>query len=226
METFAPLKEHTHTIILLHGRDSTAKDFASEFFESQTSGLQTLPELFPTVKWVFPTAGLFRSKRFDCELSQWFDMYTTENPHEREDEQDLSPSISRIQELVAQEAAIIGHENVILGGISQGCAVAIHAFLKGQKKIRGFIGLCSWLPRRQEIKLLDSTNQAITTPVLLCHAHDDDVINITFGKELQDILSGIGMGVRWCEYTDGGHWVNEPQGVDDMVAFLKEIGLP
>ncbi|CAK3740257.1 alpha beta-hydrolase [Lecanosticta acicola] len=227
METLSPAAEHTHTIIFLHGRDSVAKEFADEFFESEDSGPKTLPDRFPSVKWVFPTAELLQSTRFDCETSQWFDMYSTEDPHENEDAQELASSISRIQDLVAREAAIIGHENVFLGGISQGCAVAIHALLGGQERLGGFIGLCSWLPKREAVKGVDGTaNQAIKTPILLCHARDDDVINISFGEELRDTLASIGMKPRWCEYADGGHWVNEPQGVDDIVAFLKDAGVP
>ncbi|KAK0661592.1 hypothetical protein QBC41DRAFT_235826 [Cercophora samala] len=29
------------------------------------------------------------------------------------------------------------------------------------------------------------------------------------------------LDVEWHEYDDGGHWINEPQGVDDFVAFLR-----
>lgn len=222
-----PSGVHTHTIIFLHGRDSLAKEFAPELFESQATDLKTLPKIFQAAKWVFPTAEIIKSKRFDCEMSQWFDMHTTEDPHEQEDDQDLTPAISRIQEIIAKEAATIGHQNVILGGISQGCAVAIHALLSGQRQVGGFIGLCSWLPKKEAIKRLDrSANQAIKTPVLLCHAQDDDVINISFGREMRDDLAGVGMEVRWREYEDGGHWVNEPKGVDDIVAFLRDMGTP
>lgn len=28
--------------------------------------------------------------------------------------------------------------------------------------------------------------------------------------------------VEWKTYEDGGHWIHEPQGVDDIVAFLTE----
>jgi predicted esterase len=223
METYSPSADHTHTIIFLHGRDSIATEFAAEFFESQASGLETLLELFPTVKWMFPTADFLKSTRFDCEMSQWFDMHSTEDPHEQEDGQDLSPSIQRIQTIIGQEAAIVGHDRVIIGGISQGCAVAIHALLSGNERLGGFIGLCSWLPKIEEIKTMDTGPAADSTPTLLCHAQDDEVINISFGRELRDTLASIGMKPKWCEYVEGGHWVNEPQGVDDMAAFLESV---
>jgi lysophospholipase-2 len=76
---------HTHTFIVLHGRDSTAQEFASEFFESEispsasdpTGSDRTLQALFPTVRWVFPQAGSLPAERFEgVEMSQWFDMWS------------------------------------------------------------------------------------------------------------------------------------------------------
>jgi len=31
------------------------------------------------------------------------------------------------------------------------------------------------------------------------------------------------MVVTWKAYADGGHWIHEPQGVDDMADFFKEL---
>lgn len=30
------------------------------------------------------------------------------------------------------------------------------------------------------------------------------------------------MTVTWKGYEDGGHWVNEPEGLDDLNDFIKE----
>jgi hypothetical protein len=27
--------------------------------------------------------------------------------------------------------------------------------------------------------------------------------------------------VEWHDYEDGGHWINEPKGVDDFAGFLQ-----
>jgi lysophospholipase II len=58
-----PQQKHSHTVILLHGRDSNASEFAGEFLESQASDGRILPEVFPTIKWVFPTSKLRNSAR-------------------------------------------------------------------------------------------------------------------------------------------------------------------
>jgi predicted esterase len=120
-ETFhvvASREKHSHTIIFLHGRESTASEFASEFFESQASDDRTLPEIFPTVKWVFPNSGLRKSIRFDTEESQWFDMWDIKNPLERKETQieGLRESISFILSVVREEASIVHPERIILGG--------------------------------------------------------------------------------------------------------------
>ncbi|TKA70136.1 hypothetical protein B0A55_08228 [Friedmanniomyces simplex] len=181
-----PTTTHTHTIVLLHGRDSTTAEFAPEFFESQATDGRTLPETFPGIKWAFPTASLIRSARFGTEMSQWFDMHSTEDPHEESQHDDdqkhqLSEAAASITKIVNEEAQIIGSDHSSFDGAYQG----------------------------------------VRTPILLSHAQDDEVINIKYGRELRDELTRMGYQVEWREYEDGGHWVNEPRGVDDIVAFVR-----
>lgn len=257
LHVVAPSKRHTHTVILLHGRDSTASEFASEFFESQASDNLTLPETFPSFKWVFPSSKLRNSARFETTLSQWFDMWSVENPSERHEEQGegLKESILEIIEIVRSEASLVdGVERVILGGISQGCATAIHALICGGIRIGGFIGISGWLPFQEPIEnicgqdvnpigriqairalffdpsasnvptALDLSNGSnpFLTPVFLSHSKDDDIVPIKNGERLHQGLRTLSMAVTWKDYEDGGHWVNEPQGVDDLVDFIRE----
>ena len=257
----APRRDHTHTIILLHGRDSIASEFASEFFESQASDDRTLPEIFPTTRWVFPTSKIRNSARFEAPMSQWFDIWSVENHLEKNEIQidGLRESVREILDLIRTEAALISPDRIILGGISQGCATAIHALLCGGIRLGGFIGLSSWLPFEPEItttmadnmawcivgnrlhysrKMLNTpTDQAemtsvllelsstfvLETPVFLSHSRDDDVVPIANGKKLSTTLEKLGMVVLWKQYEDGGHWVNEPQGVDDIVSFIRVV---
>lgn len=45
---------------------------------------------------------------------------------------------------------------------------------------------------------------------------------IVNGQRLYETLGKLGMDVRGKAYEDGGHWINEPQGVDDIGAFLHQ----
>ena len=64
----------------------------------------------------------------------------------------------------------------------------------------------------------------LRTPVFLGHAQDDDVVDISLGRAVVAPLRKLGLTVTWKEYADCGHWVNEPEGVDDIVVFLTEHG--
>jgi hypothetical protein len=170
---------HTHSAILLHGRGSNATRFGLELLKSRTSSGKTLQELFPSVKFIFPTASRRRStilKR--VPINQWFDNYSLEDPTERQDLQyeGLRETTEFIGRIVLEEAATLtgGVGNVILGGLSQGCATALIASLSfiwtgsglesstasikstgsadaSIKSLGGFIGMSGWLPFAQDI---------------------------------------------------------------------------
>ncbi|KAL7957560.1 Alpha/Beta hydrolase protein [Trichoderma compactum] len=249
-----PATGHTHTVIMLHGRDSEAREFATEFFECEaTETKQILLELFPTVRWVFPQANVLHSERFGIEMSQWFDMWSVEDQQERTELQvpGLRSSASRIAELIRQEELLVPRSSIYLGGISQGFAIALAAFFADGRG--GFAGLCgfsSWLPlanqASSEIELVNeeadqklaamqrlylgddtqqmslSPQQLKSTPILLEHCRDDDIISVQSGLLLRDFIDNLGLSVVFHEYESGGHWFNELQGMDDFVVFLRK----
>jgi len=119
---------HTHTVILLHGLGSNAKEFASEFFESEASGTEidrTLPALFPTIKWVFPQARwrVVRSEQFG-DRAAWFEMTSTDDPQENGSLQmpGLRSSFYYLTSEIKNEEKSVPRSRIFLGGISQGFA--------------------------------------------------------------------------------------------------------
>lgn len=74
---------------------------------------------------------------------------------------------------------------------------------------------------RTERNLIAQLKQAHRTPVFLSHSKDDNVVPIGNGVRLSQCLADICESIEWRTYEDGGHWVKEPQGVDDMVNFIK-----
>jgi predicted esterase len=163
------------------------------------------------------------SKGLDQDISQWFDMSSTQRPHEDSSEQqiELDRAVKRILDIVDEEAVIVGADNVILAGISQGCAVAARSLLKVECMIGGFIGLSSWFPEADsEVQAEGSVNEM---PIFLAHCQDDGVIAIKYGEELKGQLEGYGFDVEWHRYEDGGHWLNEPKGVGEYCTFLNRF---
>jgi predicted esterase len=243
--------KHTHTVIFLHGRDSDAQEFADELFESEASEPagrpRTLPDLFPGIRWVFPTAPALYSKRFDTTISQWFDIWSVEDPEEQVEIQidGLKQSVASLLEVIRAEEIHVPRQNIFLGGISQGFATALSTFFANGQGFAGLIGLCSWMPFANLVEDLKANDEQLSnavqriyfgqqspeepsspllrsTPIFLGHSIDDDTVPIKNGRRMWDVLvRSLRLNAQLHEYADGGHWVNEPQGVDDIVEFLN-----
>ncbi|TVY93160.1 Acyl-protein thioesterase [Lachnellula willkommii] len=175
-----PLSNQAHAHRnLLHGREDYGSVFAQYFFDSEASDAHKLADIFPTIRWLFPTARLRYSAQRDFEfsnssftealkgeeiISQWFDVWDIARPEEREGLMvaGLRESVRVVVRVVREEAQSVPLEQIILGGISQGCAAAVFALMYSGMELGGFIGLCSWLPFQKEIETLlggSSTNK-------------------------------------------------------------------
>jgi predicted esterase len=150
----SPRDTHSRSFIILHGRGSNAFLFGLELLTTKLpSSSFTLPELFPCAKFILPTSRLRHSALNQrVKISQWFDIESIINPDQRQELQHegLHDSATFIHEIIRQEAALVGMENVILGGLSQGCAAGLHVMLSlrctpGQR-LGGFFGMSGWLP--------------------------------------------------------------------------------
>jgi predicted esterase len=247
--TIPPSAPHTHTVIFLHGRGDTAKQFASSLAHSTDSHNRTLQEIFPSFRWVFPQAEIRECTAFyGDKISQWFDIWNVQNFSEREELQaiGLRESVASIRSLLSSEATILGGQwdRLVLAGISQGGATSVHTLLalslppavEGQqevpRRLGAFLGFSCRMPfpgrsltETRRVLALDNvpdTDEVIrNTPMLLEHCVDDPLVLVGNGRDLRDTLRGFGARVTWKEYPKGGHWFNSPAGIDDAVEFLS-----
>lgn len=210
-------------------------------------------DLLPSFRWVFPAAGLKPCARGEAGIpgyprvmSQWFDIWDHLSLGERETLQrdGLAESVARVRALVADEAARLGgrHDRIVLMGISQGGATSAHTLLnlgvpqghEGPKRLGAFVGVSCRMPfpgrtlsdtrRVLGLEGLDSGDEVIrNTPVMLQHCVDDPTVLFNTGEHLRDTLRGFGAQVEWREYPDGGHWFKSPQGLEDLMVFLKTV---
>jgi predicted esterase len=245
-----PLPVHTHAVIFLHGRGDTASNFSSSLKYSTDSQGRTLDVIFPSFRWVFPQAAIGPSLGFrDPRVSQWFDIWDARNFSDREDLQaeGLRESVNKIRQIIRDEAAALGGrwDRIILAGISQGAATCVHTLLnlsltgppsdgstQAPRGLCAFLGFSCRMPfpgrtvsQTREILGLDDvpdhTDVLQSTPMLLEHCANDEVVQIQDGRVLRDTLREFGADVSWKEYPDGGHWFNSPTGIDDAAEFLR-----
>ena len=153
-----PLSTHLQSIIILHGRGSSASAFGPPLLYTPVSSLQsqTLHTAFPHAKFIFPTASKRRAVVYNrASINQWFDNWSLTEPTEREELQieGLRESSAYIHSLLREEIELVGAGNVVLGGLSQGCAASLVALLMWEGEPLGAaFGMCGWLPFRKQME--------------------------------------------------------------------------
>ncbi|KAH7401609.1 Alpha/Beta hydrolase protein [Pyrenochaeta sp. MPI-SDFR-AT-0127] len=171
---------HKSTFIILHGRGSSAEKFAEPLLSHavacspQTHGEErSFQSYFPNSKFVFPTARLLRARAYNRSLThQWFDMYPLdEYPAEYRNHiqvQGLGEAVRYVHELIEGAVQEVGAENVVLVGLSQGCATVLTSVLLWQGRSLGaVVGMCGWLPFSRSLA------EAINEEKERCNERDD-----------------------------------------------------
>ena len=148
-----PQLEHRQTIIILHGRGSYAAKFGPPLLETEVNG-QTLQTVFPRAKIIFPTATKEKATIYKNPTHQWFDNWHledyTRSQHLMVD--GLNKSCGFIHGLLKTEIEAVGKENVVLWGLSQGCATSLASLLVWDgEPFAAVVGMCGWIPFGNEL---------------------------------------------------------------------------
>ncbi|KAF2866833.1 Alpha/Beta hydrolase protein [Massariosphaeria phaeospora] len=150
-----PTSLHTHTFVLLHGLGNNGDRFGNELLETGlSSDGQTLNTIFPCARFVFPTAEWRRSAAFGrVRLTQWFNLSSLSDPSQRQEIQmdGFAESASYIRSIIAHEIETLPPGKIILGGLSQGCAMSLLILLSLEFSLGACIGMSGWLPYRHDI---------------------------------------------------------------------------
>ena len=154
-----PLSEHTHTAIVVHGRGSDAEEFAGEFLASILSNGHTICDELPGWRWVFPCSKELWSTAFQEDMPAWFEAHSLTDPTTRQDLQvdGLRDSVGHVSRIMEEESRRLGGKSyrLVLGGISQGGAVAMWALLCQRdetKRPGAFFAASTWLPFAADLK--------------------------------------------------------------------------
>lgn len=151
-----PTQKHTYTLILLHGLGSSGEKFGRELLDTGFTSLgHNLTALLPGARFVFPTSKRRRSSAFNCAtLTQWFDITRIHDPSFQNDRQlrGLEESTKQILKIMHNELNFVSPSNLILGGLSQGCAMSVAILLSLDYPIGGFIGMSGFLTFQADLE--------------------------------------------------------------------------
>ncbi|KAJ3942607.1 hypothetical protein N0V92_013762 [Colletotrichum tropicale] len=217
---FPAAGKHTATVIFAHGLGDTGNGWASAVENWRRR--QRLDE----VKFVLPHAPQIPiTCNFGMRMPGWFDIKkldgTVESLRENEDAPGILASNEYFHSLVQAEVdAGIPADRIVLGGFSQGGAMAIFSGLTGTHKVAGIVGLSCWLLLSERFASLvpaDKPNQAM--PIFMGHGDADPLVRPELGALSMEALKKLGYDVSRTLYPGMGHSACLEE-LDDVEAFL------
>lgn len=182
------------SVIWMHGLGADGYDFANFVPELQLSS--HLP-----VRFIFPHAPLRAiSLNMGAIARAWYDIYELYDGA-REDEVGLRESQKKIIELIEQEHLRgIPYERILLGGFSQGGAMALFTGLRYSVPLGGIIALSCYLPLAKKMAQEASVaNKNI--PIFMAHGTADPIVPFLWGKASCQMLTDLKYPVEWHAYN-------------------------
>ena len=208
--TLNPKGEVTSTVIFMHGLGDSGLGWSSAFPNN----------LFPSTRMIFPSAeSIPITLNAGFTMPGWFDIYGLDDTS-KEDKAGFERSAARITTIIEGEKQKgIPANKIILGGFSQGGAMALYISLRMQEKLAGAVVCSSWLPFRKDYESVTEVGKSI--PVLQCHGLDDNVVPYDWGRRSYNTLSDHHkLDIRWEEYAGMGHSAC-PEEIQTVVEFIK-----
>lgn len=209
-------KDAEASIIWMHGLGANGNDFIS-LVESLS-----LPDNHK-IRFIFPTAPQRPiSINGGMVMPAWYDIKSLDDLDSRnQDEIGVKNSNEEIKSLINKEIKRgIDSSRIILGGFSQGGAIALYTGLRFEIKLGGIISLSAYC--LQEKKLLQERSELNKNiPIFIAHGTFDDIVPFVLGKRMETVLLDADYQVKFKKYPMD-HSVSLEE-IEDISNFLKEI---
>ncbi|UYV73807.1 LYPLA1 [Cordylochernes scorpioides] len=156
-------------------------------------------------------------------MNSWFDILSLE-AGSPEDEPGIKKATETVHQIIDEEVKSgIPSERIILGGFSQGGALALHSALHYPQPLGGVLAFSCWLPLHHNYLSGNlSSVQNKTVPVLQCHGDSDPLIPHKWGQMTADILSKFMPRTTFKTYRGLAHSSCKEE-MDDAKAFINNV---
>jgi len=188
-------KKHTATLVFLHGLGDTGFGWAG--------ALNTIRPDF--LKVICPTApNLPVTINGGMEMPAWYDIISLdERDGAREDMEGVDWAVNYLHSLVkGEEEQGLPSDRIMIGGFSQGGAVALSAALKYPATLGGCVALSCYLPGGGNPSV---SIQGLETPILQAHGDSDEVVSYKRGQLTAEVLERLSKRHKLITYPGMGH---------------------
>jgi lysophospholipase-2 len=244
----APHKK-TALVVFLHGlgdrgssfktlfRDSlpptppTAAAAAAAAVAASSASSAAASPSYSHIKWVFPTAATIPvTINGGARMPGWYDIVSLDAKTITHDVEGLERSYARVAAIIDDWVQRDGGDprRVVLGGFSQGAAVALYALVRGSPSTSpampssvpspsvpyaGILGMSGYLPMknatlRRRVASDSIPSFAFSTPVRLFHGANDQLVAPLHAKSSAGNLDKAGFDVKFKMFKGVGHHVS------------------
>ncbi|KAN0071909.1 Phospholipase/carboxylesterase/thioesterase [Elaphomyces granulatus] len=219
------LKKHTATVIMAHGLGDSGAGWMSLAQNWRRR------DKFSEVSFIFPNAPTIPiTVNSGMQMPGWYNFeilgggVKLEEFLRRQDEPGILRSRNYFNSIIKEEVDKgVKPSRIVLGGFSQGGAMALFTGITNTQKIGGIFGLSCYLPLSDQVKVLipeDCPNKQ--TPIFMGHGTADMILQCDFGKKSADYLKELGHDVEFRTYPELGHSADIEE-IEDLENFLQKV---
>ncbi|KAL4707716.1 hypothetical protein ACJJTC_014897 [Scirpophaga incertulas] len=174
----------------------------------------------PHVKVICPTASTMPvTLNAGFRMPSWFDLRTLDATAP-EDEEGIVRATSLVHGLISDEVkAGIPASRILLGGFSQGGALALHAALTYPERLAGVMSMSCWLPRHAHFP--DGVKAPLDLPIFQAHGDCDPVVPFKWGQMTASFLKTFMKNIEFNTYQGLTHSSTESE-LKDMRVFIDK----
>lgn len=215
-------------LVWLHGLGDEPGGWRTNLYSTLFSGSSDTGH----IRLVMPAAPVGAvTANGGAETTRWFDVVKLPVLDSASDEPveplGLSSAIESVHAIIAElEAQGLEASRIVVGGFSQGGALATLAAASYPRALGGAVGLSAWSARRAtDVSALVAGGSNMLVATLICHGEDDTTVRPGEGRALFEALRAGGNYASAIRTYEGlGHSASLPE-MRDVAAFIK-VRLP
>jgi phospholipase/carboxylesterase len=205
------------SVIWLHGLGASGHDFEPVVPEFRFARQRPVRFIFPHAPEIPVTVN------GGMVMPAWYDILAMDIDRKLDAPQ-LQASAEAVARLVEKEVSRgVAPGNIIIGGFSQGGAVAYELALRYPDRLAGLFALSTYFATADTLQC-SSANHAL--PVFIGHGTQDPMVPVSLGEAARDKLDGMGYPTEFHTYPmDHSLCLEEIRDLDEFIARCLGAGV-
>jgi phospholipase/carboxylesterase len=173
------------------------------------------------VRFLFPHAPMMPvAINNGFVMRAWYDIRDAEL-HTRADLEGVRRSQAQLEALIAREKTRgVPDARIVLGGFSQGGAIALYTGLRHRERLAGIVALSTYLIDARGLAT-EATPANRDVPIFMAHGTYDPVVRLAWAELSRKALVDAGWKVDWHVYPM--EHAALPEEIEAVGAFLRKV---